>query len=339
VDVRWPAITPNVRRRVNTVAMSASQLLAVKADRERSEKEAAARRQQMAEAAAYSARAVAAEVETKAKIARGPMVAAATKPLEQATGQLARLFPQRRAEIALKPAPKDEGQLSRFGKVAEVAREVVAAGLPAAQRSMGGSVGHSFAAGAATMAMLAVAAIGLAPHLISRAPAVPSVATVQVQENVPVAGLEAVFKDLTAAGTTSPRRKSSMNVDIPTALSLADHSLRGQRTAGETEEAEFWLKRALGASLGGQDVGWALTQLGTLYAQSDSPRHSYAKAHVLWQLAAAQGDAVAHCFLGALYEHGLGVPASRALARQHFAVAETGSACRSAKDAATRLKD
>ena len=132
---------------------------------------------------------------------------------------------------------------------------------------------------------------------------------------------------------------NGQSVDIATALSLADHNLHGQRTPAEREEAEFWLKRALASSMGGNDIGWALTQLGTIYAQSDSKQHSYAKAHTLWELAAAQGDPVAHCFLGALYEHGLGVPVNRRAAREHYQTADTLGACRSAKDAVARLKD
>jgi TPR repeat protein len=205
------------------------------------------------------------------------------------------------------------------------------------RRSSAGWLG--FAGGFATMAAmatgLALLALQWLPRSLFSAPPITSVAAAQI----PVATLESIFKDLAATGTTSPRRKSAANVDVPTALSLADHSLRGQRTASETDEADFWLKRALGSSFGGPDVGWALTQLGTIYAQSESPRHSYAKAHTLWQLAAAQGDTVAHCFLGALYEHGLGVTASRPMARQHYIVADAANACRSAKDAVVRLKD
>lgn len=154
-----------------------------------------------------------------------------------------------------------------------------------------------------------------------------------------VLDLQSIFKDLSGTGMQSPRRKPAANVDVATALSLADHSLRGQRTDAETEEAAFWLKRALATSFGGQDVGWALTQLGTIYAAAGTPHHSYVKAHTIWELAAAQGDPVAHCFLGALYEHGLGVAKNRKVAREHYLTADASGACRSAKEAAARLSE
>jgi hypothetical protein len=330
-DVRWPAITPNVRRRVNAIAMSASQLLAAKTERERAEKDAAARRQQLAEAAASSARAAAAEAKAGRTSVAGPLTVSSA----QEAGQLARLFPQRRAPIALVPESGDRGQLARLDRTTETAPVIV--GVGPTTRSVRRPVAIGFAAGALTMAILAGGFLALTPPWLSRGGAVSSLA--QVAEHVPVASLETVFKDIAAAGTLSPRRKSAVNVDTSTALSLADHSLRGQRSAVDVEEAEFWLKRALGSSVAGQDAGWALTQLGTLYAQPDSPRHSYGKAHALWQLAAAQGDQVAHCFLGALYEHGLGVQANRLHAREHFVLADASNACRSAKDAVARLKD
>jgi TPR repeat protein len=338
-DVRWPAITPTVRRRGNAVAMSAAQLLAAKTERERLEKEAAARRQQMAETAASSAREAAA-AETKS--GRAAVAPAITQPAED-TGQLARLFPQRRTPIALSPQPNDEGQLARLARVPDTVPAID--GPETRQRARLGTLllAPAFAAGAAAMAVLMGGVVALAPQWIPRGASASAsaspLAAVQIVEHVSVNSLETVFKDIAAVGATSPRRKSAVNVDASTALSLADHSLRGQRTAAEVEEAEFWLKRALGSSLAGQDIAWALTQLGTLYAQSDSPRHSYVKAHVVWQLAAAQGDPVAHCFLGALYEHGLGVAASRTQAREHYATADAANACRSAKDAAVRLKD
>ena len=330
-DVRWPAITPTAPRRVSAVAMSATQLLAAKSERERAEKDAATRRQQMAELAAHSARVAAAEASTVRVASAG----AAPIPSSDG-GQLARLFPVRRATAVLAAEPKADGQLSRLGSAVDKASAVAVTAPRAAARGRAAAAILSFFAGVATMAGVAAGVVLLAPQWVPRAAAV-QVAAPGAQMSI--VSLESVFKDLGSAGSTSPRRKSAMNVDLPTALSLADHSLRGQRTAAETEEAEFWLKRALSSSFGGADVGWALTQLGTIYAQSDSARHSYAKAHTVWQLAAAQGDPVAHCFLGALYEHGLGVTASRQIARGHYIIADTANACRSAKEAAARLKD
>ncbi len=331
-DIRWPAITPNVKRRVSTIAMSASQLLAAKAERERGEKEAAARRQKMAEAAATSVRQAAAEA------GRGNADVVGEAPPKQLVAQLARLFPQRPAPEPLTPVVKDGGQTIRSNTVVSLVPQTPTPTVSVSPRSTRTGL-YGFAGGAVAMAVLGGILLAFAPQWVPRSTTAAVAATVPAAETVPVGTLEAVFKDFASAGGLSPRRKSATNVDIATALSLADHSLRGQRTSADVEEAEFWLKRALGSSLGGADVGWAMTQLGTLYAQSDSPRHSYTKAHVLWQLAAAQGDPIAHCFLGALYENGLGVPVSRAQAREHFLVADSGNSCRSAKDAIVRLKD
>ena len=91
--------------------------------------------------------------------------------------------------------------------------------------------------------------------------------------------------------------------------------------------------------MGNADVAWALTQLGTIYAHPESSLHNYGKAYAVWQMAAAQGDPVARCFLGALYEHGLGVRADRATASAHYQAADAQGACRSAKEAASRLKE
>ena len=79
--------------------------------------------------------------------------------------------------------------------------------------------------------------------------------------------------------------------------------------------------------------------LVALYAQPVNGVARYAKAHALWSLAAAQGDPVAHCFLGSLYEFGLGITANRTIARNHYLAADAANACRSSKDAIARLKE
>ncbi len=342
-DARWPDITPTQRRKASAVAMSATQLLAAKAEREKAEKDAAWRRQEMAETAARSARLAAAEG------GRAPNTMPAVGPgLKSAEGgQLARLIPLRKPPTAVAAGLPN----ADTGGHSQLARLTIASGgtnvpAPTTQASArrfsrpwarGAALG--FVSGIGAAMLLAAALVLAGPPYFARwlGAATPPVAS--VGEHVAVANLDTLFRDITSTGAVSPRRKSAANVDIATALSLADHSLRGQRTATETEEAEYWLRRALGAAMGGSEVGWALTQLGTLYAQSDNPRHNYGTAHVLWQIAAAQGDPVAHCFLGTLYEYGLGVPADRKLARTHYQAADAANACRSAKDAAARLKD
>jgi Sel1 repeat len=336
-DARWPAIAPTARRRTGAVAMSATQLLAAKAERERVEKDAAARRQELAEAAARSVREAAA-ADTAARAV--PVAKAAAVAVSPEQGQLARLLPLRRPvapQLDHLSLASDKGQLARLSPQDTKSVAIVVAPGDAAVRPSR-SAWRGFAAGLATMGLLAAGLGFFMPGGLGRDAVGTTVAGI-AGEQIPVANLDRLFKDLANTAVKSPRNKSAVNVDAATALSLADHSLRGTRTAAEMEEAEFWLKRAISASVGGSEVGWALTQLGTIYAQSDHPQHNYSKAQALWQLAAAQGDPVAHCFLGALYEHGLGVPPNRRLARDHFLAADAANACKSAKDAAVRLKD
>jgi Sel1 repeat len=337
-DARWPAIAPTARRRTGAVAMSATQLLAAKAERERAEKDAAARRQELAEAAARSVREAAAS-DAVTRIMPAAKVAAGA-PGAGETSQLARLLPLRRPaapQIDPLPAASDKGQLTRLTPQDSKAVVTVASpGAFAARPSR--SAWRGFAAGLATMGLLATGLAFFMPAGAGRGAVSAAVAGI-AGEQIPVASLDRLFKDVANTAVMSPRNKSAVNVDAATALSLADHSLRGTRSLVEMEEAEFWLKRAISANVGGAEVGWALTQLGTIYAQSDYPQHNYSKAQALWQLAAAQGDPVAHCFLGALYEHGLGVPSNRRLARDHYLAADAANACKSSKDAAARLKD
>ena len=345
VEARWPAVATTSRRRAGAVAMSATQLLAAKAEREKLERAAATRRQELAAFAAKSAREAATESElsrTKAQPAPGR-----DSPSRMGeTGQLARLVPMRRPDAAAKDLPLGApnvaggslGQLAKLG-TAPPGNVVPMPTAPTHTTEPPKRLGwlRGFVAGFATMAALGAAVLAFAPTnwLPSGITGGRNASGAGAQLNV--VDLQNIFKDLASTGSMSPRRKSAANVDVATALSLADHSLRGQRTEAETEEAEFWLKRALSTSFAGQDIGWALTQLGTIYATAGTPHHSYVKAHTIWELAAAQGDPVAHCFLGALYEHGLGVTADRVAARDHYVTADALGACRSAKEAAARL--
>ncbi len=342
VEARWPSVTPTLRRRAGAVAMSASQLLTAKAEREKADRLAAAHRRDLAEVAVKSARdAASALAEPAHPVARG----------QGDAGQLARLLPMRRtATPPTDPLPNPPSRAdansaqSSLGQLAKLGppppSNVVPMPQPQAPSIANRQSGlRGFAAGLATMAAVfaGITVAGppswLPPQLFGAHMAVAGPAQIGVLD------LQSVFKDMAASGTQSPRRRSAANVDVATALSLADHSLRGDRTQAETEEAQFWLQRALSNSFGGPDVGWALTQLGTIYATAGTPHHSYVKAHTVWELAAAQGDPVAHCFLGALYEHGLGVAKDRKIARDHYLSADQLGACHSAKEAAARLSE
>ena len=122
------------------------------------------------------------------------------------------------------------------------------------------------------------------------------------------------------AGATSPRGISAANVTAPDALVAANQSLYGtDGVPADREEAAFWLRTALARQMQGPGITWALTQLGTYYASpAVGQTPDYGKARFLWELAAAQSDPVANCFLAQLHEFGLGVETNRDRARTHY---------------------
>lgn len=124
---------------------------------------------------------------------------------------------------------------------------------------------------------------------------------------------------------TSPRGTPVAGVDRQGALLIADKFL--QAKPPDREEARFWLERAIRLHLERKDIRWAFTQLGTLYTQRGGSAENYLRAKVLWEIAGAQGDPVALCFLGALYEHGLGVPVDRERAVKFYAQARQNGGC------------
>jgi Sel1 repeat len=133
---------------------------------------------------------------------------------------------------------------------------------------------------------------------------------------------------------TSPRGQAVSGVGVADALVRAEARLR--QTPPDYAEARFWLRKAVGMSLGSKEMTWALTQLGTLYAVDGASQTDYARARMLWELAAAQGDAVALCFLGALHQKGLGGPADIGRAKSLYAQARKLGGCKDAQNPAQR---
>ena len=117
---------------------------------------------------------------------------------------------------------------------------------------------------------------------------------------------------------------------VNTALERANDRL--QRQPPDRAEARFWLRKAVGMSLSSKEMTWALTQLGTLYAVDGASQTDYARARLLWELASAQGDPVALCFLGALHEKGLGGTADVDRAKALFARAKALGGCKGAEN-------
>lgn len=144
--------------------------------------------------------------------------------------------------------------------------------------------------------------------------------------------------DIVRIGAKSPRGRSSSGVDLTAALALADRNLHGIDQSIDREEARYWLQKALTLSLHTEQMTWAMTQLGAIYATpvaGEAP--DYEKARALWEISGANGDPVAHCFIASLLEHGLGVSADRRGALKHFTEARRLGGCRGVDQAIARL--
>ena len=140
---------------------------------------------------------------------------------------------------------------------------------------------------------------------------------------------------IVAVPDVSTRGSDASNVDLAAALSRADKSLSSG--AGDKDEAKYWLRKALSLGLGDKRLVWAITQLGTLYAAPASGSPDYAAARTLWELASAQRDPVALCFLAALHEHGLGVAKDRVRALVLYRNAKAEGGCRGVDQSIARL--
>jgi TPR repeat protein len=152
-----------------------------------------------------------------------------------------------------------------------------------------------------------------------------------------VATTKSALADAFAAGAQSPRGELATDVDLPTALRLADYNLHGVDRPIDRAEAEFWLKKAMSLTASHAQLRWAMTQLGTLSAEPVNGTPDYEKARLLWEIAAANGDPVAMCFLGTLAEYGLGVPANRMNALDHFKRSKEAGGCPNSDEAIARL--
>lgn len=109
-----------------------------------------------------------------------------------------------------------------------------------------------------------------------------------------------VWPDLLAPGPISPRGQNSSGVTPDQAFQMADAKLHGLEAPPDHEEARYWLRIGISGALSGDRLRWALTQLGTLYAKPTASQSEYEVARSVWELAAAQKDPVALCFLARL---------------------------------------
>lgn len=150
-------------------------------------------------------------------------------------------------------------------------------------------------------------------------------------------GTKIGIADVFSAGYQSPRGEVASDVDLPTALKLADYNLHGIDRPVDRAEAEFWLKKAMSLTASHSQIRWAMTQLGTLQAEPVAGPPDYEKARILWEIAASNGDPIAMCFLGAMLEFGLGQTADKARALEQFKRSKDFGGCPNSDEAIARL--
>lgn len=145
---------------------------------------------------------------------------------------------------------------------------------------------------------------------VAEVPAPVAAAPASAPESSPAGDQPSVY-DILAAGTRSPRGVAAEGVSPAKAVQLAHALMHGPEAERDPDEAIYWLKRYVLGTSGTEHSRIALTQLGSAYAQPARGRRDFVSARLAWELAAALGDPVAMCFLGAMQEHGLGVAADK----------------------------
>ncbi len=187
-----------------------------------------------------------------------------------------------------------------------------------------------FLAGAGVAGIAAAAVLALLVFYPQATVTGPGVQTAGVSAKTTLA-------DAFTVNTQSPRGEIATDVDLPTALRLADYNLHGIDRPIDRAEAEFWLKKAMSLTASHSQIRWAMTQLGTLSAEPVNGPPDYEKARLLWEISAANGDPIAMCFLGTMLEHGLGVAADRAKALEYFKRSKDAGGCPTSDEAVARL--
>jgi TPR repeat protein len=190
-----------------------------------------------------------------------------------------------------------------------------------------------FLAGASAAGIAAAAVIGV---LMMRQ-VTPGAAPTGAEWAQSAAGRKATLAEAFTVGAQSPRGEIAGDVDLPTALRLADYNLHGVDRPIDRAEAEFWLKKAMSLTASHSQIRWAMTQLGTLSAEPVTGSPDYEKARLLWEIAAANGDPIALCFLGTLAENGLGLTSDRSKALDYYKRSKDFGGCPTSDEAITRL--
>ena len=149
-----------------------------------------------------------------------------------------------------------------------------------------------------------------------------------------------VLSEILKVGDMSPSGQDSSGVSRREALERASKLVAKAETPEARAEAAFWLRRALSKGMSEPRLVWAVTQLGTAYALSDVDNQpNYDAARLLWKWAADAGDAQAACFLGRLFERGMGVASSGQQARAYYERARTMGGCPGLEQAIARVRN
>jgi len=146
------------------------------------------------------------------------------------------------------------------------------------------------------------------------------------------AGKQPSLSEIFMVEDTSPRGIDARGFDRDDAILLANQFVHGIERSSDKEEGAYWLRKALSLKLSNEQMTWALTQLGTIYAtaaagDATGNQPDYQSARMLWEMAGANGDPVSLCFVGRLYEYGLGVARNVATARANYERAQTLGGC------------
>jgi TPR repeat protein len=245
------------------------------------------------------------------------------------------------AERLTEPArlvPKVEGAATPSAGLPAKGQSTALAPMPTAPARPVG-VGRQVGAFFGGMAAAALMVLGLVQmRLLQWQPA--TAATVSMPDAALSAARNAsTLRAILATSGISPRGKPAVGVDGQQALALADTYLHGSANAPRDQgEASFWLRHALTQAIDQDGMRWALTQLGSIFAAPEGFEPDFTKARMLWEVAGGLGDPVALCFNASLYEHGLGVPKHKDLARALYERARSAGGCSGNDDAISRTK-
>ncbi len=137
------------------------------------------------------------------------------------------------------------------------------------------------------------------------------------------------FAEILNVGDRSPAGVDASGMSVGELLDKAQLAGLGEAGKVDQKERKFWLRKAISVLLADPQTRWALTRLGALqtHAATNGGLPDYQSAKTLWELSSVGRDQVATCFIGQLYEHGLGVAKDPERARNWYQRAEALGGC------------